>query len=64
MHEHDKLPAQALGIFQNGRLVVLYTYQSDIGDGLEDAAVHKDPAPIREEAMKFAVNVIVYAMTH
>jgi uncharacterized protein DUF4159 len=64
VHEHDGLPAQALGIFQDGRLVVLYTYQSDIGDGIEDPEVHKDPAPIREEAMKFAVNVIVYAMTH
>jgi len=64
VHEHDGKPPQALGIFQEGRLVVLYTYESDIGDGIEDASVHKDPEPIREAAMKFAVNVIIYAMTH
>jgi hypothetical protein len=64
VHEHDGKPPQALGIFQQGRLVVLYTYESDIGDGIEDPDVHKDPEPVREAAMKFAVNVIVYAMTH
>jgi len=64
VHEHDGKPPQALGIFQDGRLVVLYTYESDIGDGIEDADVHKDPPPIREAAMKFAVNVVAYVMTH
>jgi len=64
VHEHDGKPAQALAIFRKGRLVVVYTYQSDIGDGLEDAAVHKDPEEIREQAMKFAVNLVVYVMTH
>jgi hypothetical protein len=64
VHEHDgKLP-QALGIFKGGRLVVLYTFESDIGDGLEDPEVHKDPEPLREEAMRFAINVVVYTMTH
>jgi hypothetical protein len=64
VHEHDGKPPQALGIFQGGRLVVLYTYESDIGDGLEDARVHNDPAAVREEALRFAINVVVYAMTH
>jgi hypothetical protein len=64
IHEHDGKPAQALGIFSKGRLVVLYTYQSDIGDGLEDPDVHDDPAALREEATRFAVNLVVYAMTH
>ncbi len=64
IHEHDGKPAQSLGIFHKGRLVVLYTYQSDIGDGLEDPEVHNDPAPLREQAMRFAVNLVVYAMTH
>jgi hypothetical protein len=64
VHEHDGKPAQALAIFEKGRMVVLYTYQSDIGDGIEDADVHHDPEAIREEAMKFAVNAVVYAMTH
>jgi hypothetical protein len=64
IHEHDGKPAQALGIFHRGRLVVLYTYEADIGDGIEDAAVHKDPEPVRELAMRFAVNAVMYAMTH
>ncbi len=64
VHEHDGLPAQSLGLFDKGRLVVLYTYQSDIGDGMEDPEVHNDPAPIREKAMEFAVNLVVYVMTH
>jgi hypothetical protein len=63
VHEHDGKPAQALGIFHQGRLVVLYTYESDIGDGLEDVEVHNDPAPVREQAMRFAINLVVYAMT-
>jgi hypothetical protein len=64
VHEHDGKPPQALALFQGGRLVVLYTYECDIGDGIEDPEVHNDPAPIREQAMRFAVNVVMYAMTH
>jgi hypothetical protein len=64
VHEHDGKPPQALGIFQGGRLVVLYTVESDIGDGIEDPEVHNDPEPIREQAMRFAINVVMYAMTH
>ena len=64
VHEHDGKPPQALGLFHGGRLVVLYTYEADIGDGLEDPDVHKDSPEVREKAMQFAVNVVVYAMTH
>jgi hypothetical protein len=63
VHEHDGLRAQGLGIVHEGRLVVFYTYQSDIGDGIEDAHVHNDPPAVREQAMKMAVNAVVYAMT-
>ncbi len=63
IHEHDGLPAQGLGIFHDGRLVVFYTYQSDIGDGIEDAHVHNDPPDIRELAMKMAINVVIYALS-
>ena len=31
IHEHDNKPPQALGIFENNKLVVLYTYESDLG---------------------------------
>jgi len=63
IHEHDKKPPQGLGLFDRGRLVVFYTYESDIGDGLEDEGIHDDPSEKREEAMRMAVNVIVYAVT-
>ena len=64
IHEHDSKPPQTLGIFNQGRLVVLYTFEADIGDGLEDEAVHKDPAVVREQAMQYAINLVVYVMTH
>ncbi|MFQ6044974.1 MAG: DUF4159 domain-containing protein [Gemmatimonadales bacterium] len=62
IHEHDGLPAQGFGIFIDGRLVVFYSYQSDLGDGWEDADVHGDPEAIREQALKMGVNLFVYAV--
>ena len=63
VHEHDNRSPQALGIFENNKLVVLYTYESDLGDGWEDATVHNDPPEIREAALKMGVNIIYYALT-
>lgn len=63
VHEHDGLPPEGLGIFDGNRLVVFYTYQSDIGDGIEDPEVHNDPPEKREAAMRMAINVVVYALT-
>jgi hypothetical protein len=63
IHDHDGEPAQAFGIFSEGRLAIFYTYSSDIGDGLEDSQVHGDPPATREAAMKMAVNLCIYAMT-
>ena len=64
IHEHDGGPPKGLGIFHEGRLVVYYTYDTDIGDGLEDPDVHGDPPNKREAAIRTAVNVVLYAMTH
>ena len=63
IHEHDGKPPQGFGIFDRGRLVVFYTYESDIGDGLEDPEVHHDPPEKREAALRMAINVVVYALT-
>ena len=52
IHEHDNKPPQALGIFENNKLVVLYTYESDLGDGWEDAGVHNNPPELRDLALK------------
>jgi hypothetical protein len=64
IHEHHGGPPRGYGIYDEGRLVVYYTYNTDIGDGTEDADVHKDPPEKREAAMRMAVNVVVYALSH
>jgi hypothetical protein len=63
IHEHDRKLPQAFGVTIEGRLVLYYVYETDIGDGLDDPDVHKDPPDKRELAMKMAVNVLMYAIT-
>lgn len=60
IHEHDNKPPQAFGIFIEERLVCLYTYETDLGDGWEDEAVHNDPPALREKALKMGANIIDY----
>jgi hypothetical protein len=62
IHEHDGKPPQGYGVTIEGRLVLFYSYESDIGDGLEDASVHGDPPAKRELAIKMAVNILMYAI--
>lgn len=64
VHEHDGGPAKGLAIFHDGRMVVYYTFDTDIGDGIENADVHNDPPEVREQAMRTAINVVSYALTH
>ena len=63
VHEHDGGPPKGLGIFVDGRLVVFYSLNTDLGDGWEDPQVHKDPEPIRESALRMGVNIFFYALT-
>ena len=63
VHEHDGKPPQALALFEGERIILLYTYESDLGDGWENASVHQDPWPIREAALKMGVNIIYFALT-
>ena len=62
IHEHDNKRPQALGLFHENRLIVLYTYESDLGDGWEDVAVHNNPEKIRQSALKMGVNIILYSI--
>jgi hypothetical protein len=64
VHEHDGLPAEGLGIFRGGRLVLFYSYQSDLGDGWESPEVHRDPPEVREAAFQMGVNLVLYVLTH
>ncbi|MHB1192393.1 MAG: DUF4159 domain-containing protein [Longimicrobiales bacterium] len=62
VHEHDGKAPQAFGVFRAGRLVVFYSYESDLGDGWEDPDVHDDPPQIREQALRMGVNLFVFAL--
>ncbi len=61
IHEHNGKRPQALGIFQEGRLVLLFTFESDLGDGWEDPSVHNDPEPVRLKALQMGANIVAYA---
>ncbi len=63
IHEHDGKPAQGFGIFYQGRLVVFYDYQCDLGDGWEDIQVHNDPIEKHIAALKMGANIIQFAFT-
>ncbi|WP_109300114.1 DUF4159 domain-containing protein [Aquimarina sp. AU474] len=61
IHEHDGKRPQALGITHEDRLLVLFTFESDLGDGWENAEVHNDPEEVRIKALKMGANIIKYA---
>ena len=62
VHEHDGNAPQGLGIFYGGRLVVFYSYETDLGDGWEDEGVHDDSPETREQALRMGVNLFLYAL--
>ncbi len=64
IHEHSGGAPRAYGIVHDGRLVVLYSSDTDLGDGLEDEDVHHDPPEKREAALRMALNIVHYALTH
>jgi hypothetical protein len=61
IHEHDGFVPKAMGIFHKNKLVLLFTYESDLGDGWEDSEVHNDPQAVREKALKMGANIVKYA---
>ena len=62
IHEHDGAPPQALGIFHRGRLLVFYSFESDLGDGWEDEGVHDDSLEAREAALRMGVNLFLFVL--
>ena len=60
IHEHENQKPQAFGIFINNRLVLLYTFETDLGDGWEDREVHNNPEEVRQKALKMGANIIYY----
>jgi len=64
IHEHDGKRPQAFGIIIDNKLVLLYTFECDLGDGWEDAEVNNDPINVREKALKMGANIINYVFTN
>jgi len=63
IHEHDKKPPQGFGVFDDtGRLMVFYTYETNLSDGWADPDVHKDPPDKREAALRMGANIILWAL--
>jgi hypothetical protein len=64
IHEHDGKPAQGFGLIHEGRLVVFYSYESDLGNGWEDVRIHNDPEEKRRQALQMGANIISYCFTN
>lgn len=60
IHEHDGKPAQGFGLFYEGRLVVFYSFETDLGDGWESYQVHKNPEHIRQQALQMGANILSF----
>ncbi len=61
IHEHDGKRPQAFGYFHQGRLVLLFTVEADLGDGWEEPEVHNDPEEVRQKALQMGANIVNYA---
>jgi hypothetical protein len=62
IHEHEGKPSQGFGIFHEGRMLVFYTHECDLGDGWEDASVHKNSEATRQKALKMGANILMYVL--
>jgi len=60
IHEHDGKAPQAFAIINEGRIILLYTYECDLGDGWENQSVHNDPEDVRLKALQMGANIISY----
>ena len=63
IHKHLGLPPQGFGIFDKDRLMIYYTYESNVSDGWDSHSVHNDPEEIRQKALKMGVNIFQFAFS-
>lgn len=63
IHEHDGKPPQGFGLIYQGRLLIFYSYETDLGNGWEDQRVHNDPEAKRLEALRMGANIISYCFS-
>ena len=63
--EVDGVDPHWRGIYDNdGRLMVSINFNMDLGDAWEHADTPGYPEPMTAMAYRFAVNYVIYAMTH
>ena len=62
IHEHDNKRPQAFALFNEEKMIAIYTYESDLGDGWEDSSVHNNPQEKRLEALKMGTNIVFYSL--
>tara|TARA_X000001036_G_scaffold370568_1_gene357180 strand:+ start:2661 stop:3326 length:666 start_codon:yes stop_codon:yes gene_type:complete len=60
IHKHNDQPPQALALFDDNRLIVLYTFECDLGDGWENQSVHNNSDIIRTKALQMGTNIVMY----
>jgi len=63
IHEHHGGPPHGYGIVHEGRVVLFYSFNTDLGDGWESAEVHNDPEETRLQALRMGANLLVYALS-
>jgi hypothetical protein len=63
VHQHDGKRPQGFGIVNEGRVVVYYTYETDLGNGWEDASRYNNSPEAREAAFRMGVNIFLFAMS-
>ncbi len=63
IHEHDGRPPQLFALYNEDRIMVIYSFESDLGDGWEDEEVHNDPPELRTAALQMGVNIIYFSLT-
>jgi hypothetical protein len=64
IHEHAGGPPRGLGLIYENRLIVFYSFNTDISDGCEDLEIHNDPPEKREAALRMGMNILIYALIH
>ena len=62
IHEHDNKAPQGFAIIKNGRVLVFYSVECDLGDGWEDKLVHNDTKEAREKAFKMGANIVQFSL--
>ena len=64
IHAHDGKRAQGFALIYKGKLVCFYSFESDLGNGWEDAGIYPEDSPVaREKALKMGANLIQFALS-